>query len=71
MKLQDIQPILTSKEHSLLLRAESIHEDPNIHTNPDLQRSILRLMRMGLLSQVRGETTTYKITEKGRILADS
>jgi hypothetical protein len=69
--LKDIQPILTVKEHEMLLKAEHIHEDPNVHTHPELQRRIARLMKMGLLRQNRtSEAITYERTEKGEELAN-
>lgn len=78
MKIFDIiQPVLSVKEHELLKRASRIHEDPEIHTNPERQRMIFRLMRMGLLRQIRGDSmrsllpgkdTRYEVTEKGKVL---
>ena len=67
MKIKEIiQPVLTVKEHEMLGKAEHIHEDPNIHTKPEVQRMILRLMKMGLMRQLRGDVTTYEVTEKGQ-----
>lgn len=68
--LKDIEPILTVKEHEVLQKAEHIHEDPNLHTHPELQRRIARLMKMGLIRQNRtNEQVTYERTEKGEEVA--
>ena len=68
--LKDIQPVLSVKEHEMLLKAEHIHEDPNIHTHPDLQRRLARLMTMGLVRRIRTDSSaTYERTEKGEELA--
>jgi len=72
MKLKDlknIQPILTIKEFELLKNAGRIHEDPTTHTNPEQMRHITRLMKMGLLRQIRDpDVTRYEATEKGNVL---
>jgi hypothetical protein len=66
MKIKEIiQPVLTVKEHELLSRVETIHQDPEIHTNPNMMRMIIRLMKMGLLRQNRSSSEIkYEITEK-------
>ena len=70
MKIREIiQPVLSVKEHELLSRAETIHQDPEIHTNPDRMRIIVRLMKMGLLRQLRSSSDVkYEVTEKGKNL---
>ena len=70
MKLSDlknIQPILTGEEFELLKKAGHIHEDPNIYINPDRMRMVTRLMKMGLLQQIRDPNVIkYQVTEKGK-----
>lgn len=64
-----IQPILTVKEFDMLKSAKRIHEDPNIHTDPGRMRTVMRLMKMGLLKQIRdSDVTRYEVTEKGKVL---
>lgn len=67
MKVHDIiQPILTHRELELLQRVERVHEDPSIHTNPDLRRQITRLMKMGLVRMLHDRDVHYEVTDKGQ-----
>jgi predicted transcriptional regulator len=67
--LKEIQPILTIKEFELLKNAGRIHDDPNTHINPEQMRHIARLMKMGLLRQIRdSDEIRYEATEKGKVL---
>lgn len=67
-----IQPVLTLKELELLRGASKLHEDPELHLHPERQRLIFRLMKMGLLRQLRTDSLTkYELTEKGRFVLKS
>ncbi len=66
MKLQDIQPMLTVKEQEMLSKADHIHEDPKLHTDPSKMNTVTRLMRLGLLKQLREPEIHYEVTPKGR-----
>jgi hypothetical protein len=66
---QNIQPLLTVKERDLLKRAHKIHEDPNLHTHPEQQRLITRLMKMGLLRMFHDPNVHYEVREKGKELS--
>jgi hypothetical protein len=73
MKLSEItqniiQPNLTVSERDLLRSAHKIHEDPNFHTQPEKQRSLTRLMKMGLLRMYHSPDVHYEVTEKGKQL---
>jgi DNA-binding MarR family transcriptional regulator len=67
--LKDIEPVLTIKQFELLKNVGRIHEDPTTYTKPEQMKHITRLIKLGLIKQIRDpDVTKYEATEKGKAL---
>ena len=71
MKLSDlktIEPMLSVKEYDLLKRADTLHQDSNIHIDPSKKTMIDRLIKLGYMKRLRGDVEQYEVTDRGKEL---